>query len=82
MKELFNKKTDTRSAVKIQRIHADISGIKSQSFRGYRYFMLFVDDYSTMTWTYLTKTRTTQESVRVFKEFKAMIETETGNKIQ
>lgn len=82
MKEHFNKKTDTRSKVKIQRIHADISGIKPESFRGNKYFMLYTDDDSRMCWVYPMKTNTSQESIRVFKQFKAMVENETGNKIQ
>ena len=82
MKEHFNKTTDTRATAKIQRIHADISGIKTESYRGYRYFMLFVDDHSRMTWVYFTKTKTAQECALVFKQFKTMVELETENKIQ
>src|SRR5579871_5952988 len=82
MKEHFNKKTDTRSNTKIQRIHADISGIRPISFRGYRYFMLYIDDDTRTCWVYLMKTKTSQESINVFKQFKAMVENETGNKIQ
>jgi len=82
MKEHFNKKTDTRSKVKIQRIHADISGIRPESFRGYKYFMLYMDDDTRMCWVYLMKTKTSEESISVFKQFKSMIENETGNKIQ
>src|SRR6266496_1590032 len=69
MKEHFNKKTDTRSKVKIQRIHADISGIRPESFRGYKYFMLYIDDDTRMCWVYLMKTKTSEESISVFKSF-------------
>jgi len=43
--ESFHKTTDTRATRPLERIHADISGIKSKSSRGNRYFLLFVDDY-------------------------------------
>ena len=46
MHESFHKTTDTRATRPLERIHADISGIKSKLARGYRYFLLFVDDYS------------------------------------
>jgi len=82
MKEHFNKKTDNHSNIKIQRIHADISGIRPESFRGYHYFMLYIDDDTRMGWIYFMKTKTSQESINVFKQFKAMVENETGNKIQ
>ena len=67
MKERFNKKTDTQSKVKIQRIHADISGIRPESFRGYKYFMVYIDDDTRMCWVYLMKTKTSEESISVFK---------------
>jgi hypothetical protein len=35
MKELFNKTTDNREQLKVRKLHADISGIKSRSTRGY-----------------------------------------------
>ena len=46
MHESFHKTTDNRATEALVRIHADISGIKSTSVRGYRYFLLLVDDYT------------------------------------
>jgi hypothetical protein len=43
-KESFNKKTDNRSTVKLGRLHCDISGIQDVSIRGYKYYLLVVDD--------------------------------------
>ncbi|SRR6266480_6325767 len=82
MKEHFNKKTDTCLKVKIQRIHADISGIRPESFQGYKYFMLYMDNDTRMCWVYLMKIKTLEESISVFKQFKVMIKNETGNRIQ
>ena len=74
MHESFHKTTDTRATRPLERIHADISGIKSKSARGYRYFLLFVDDYSRYYWLYLLKSKETTESVTIFRQFKAMVE--------
>jgi len=48
MKEHFNKKIDTHLKVKIQRIYIDISSIRPESFQGYKYFMLYMDDNTRM----------------------------------
>ena len=43
-KESFNKKTDNRSTVKLGRLYCNISGIQDVSIRGYKYYLLVVDD--------------------------------------
>ena len=53
MKETFNKTTDNCAQVKIRRLHTDISGIKAKSIRGYRYFLLVVDDATRYSWVAL-----------------------------
>jgi hypothetical protein len=42
IKELFNKKTDTRQTYRIQKLYTDISGILLISIRGYCYFLLVI----------------------------------------
>jgi hypothetical protein len=81
MHESFHKTTDTRATRPLERIHVDISGIKSKSSRGNRYFLLFVDDYSRHYWIYLLKSKETPESVTIFKQFKAMVERQTRQPI-
>lgn len=76
MHESFNKTTDTRASRPLERIHADISGIKAKTKRGYRYFLLLVDDYTRYYWLYLLRTKETMEVVSIFKQFRAMVETE------
>jgi len=49
MKESFNKKSDTRSTIRVRRLHADTSGILPISIRGYRYFLLVIDDATRCT---------------------------------
>jgi hypothetical protein len=46
MYESFHKTTDNRATEALVRIHADILGIKTKSIRGYRYFLLLVDNYT------------------------------------
>jgi hypothetical protein len=77
-----NKSTDTRATQPLERIHADISGIKPLSTRGYRYFLLLVDDFTRHCWVYLLKSKETHESVTIFKQFKALAEKEIGKQIK
>ena len=81
MKETFNKKSDNRTDQKIGRIHADLSGIKSPSYNGNRYFLLLVDDATRQTWVYFTKTKEAKDILLPLKHFKAKVELETSCKI-
>jgi GAG-pre-integrase domain len=44
LKESFSKKSDSRRTQKGHRLHADCSGILPESIRGFRYFLLVIDD--------------------------------------
>ena len=44
MKEYFNKKSDSRTDIPIRRLYANISSILLYLIRGYRYFLLVVDN--------------------------------------
>jgi hypothetical protein len=44
--ESFHKTTDNRATEPLVRIHTDISGIKTKTTRGYKYFLLLIDDYT------------------------------------
>jgi hypothetical protein len=43
---------------------------------GSRYFIVFVDDATCFTWVYFLRTKSAEEVVRVFKQFKALVEKE------
>jgi hypothetical protein len=81
MKESFNKTTDNRSDIKLRRLHADISGILPASFRGYRYFLLVVDDATRYIWIRLLKDKSTAEILPKIKEIKAEAELESDRKV-
>ena len=47
---------------------------------GFKYFVLFIDDYSKKTWIYFLKAK--DEVFDKFQEFRALVENQTGRKIQ
>ena len=49
MKESFNKVTDSRLSVAGRRVHCDLSGIRGLSIKGYRYWLLVIDDATRAT---------------------------------
>ena len=62
-------------------IHSDVCGpISSSSLRGYAYYVYFIDDFSRKTWVYFMKNK--DKVFRKFKEFKALIENHTENKLR
>jgi hypothetical protein len=46
MYESFYKTIDNRAIEPLVRIHTDILGIKTKTTRGYKYFLLLIDDYT------------------------------------
>jgi hypothetical protein len=80
-KESFNKKTDNRATAKLRRLHCDISGIQDISIRGYRYYLLVVDDATRSVWIRFLKDKSAQECVPAFKQLALELELDTGVKI-
>ena len=78
MKESFNKTTDNRQQTKVRRLHADISGIKVKSLRGFRYFLLVCDDATREIWVALLRDKSAGEVVPKFRELLSLIEKESG----
>ena len=73
--------SDNRSTCILDLIHFDVSGHMSLvSLGGYEYYVIFIDDYSKRTWIYFLKTK--GEVFSRFKEFKALVEKQTGRKIR
>lgn len=66
---------------RIQLVHSDISGpMEKNSIGGARYFLLFIDDFSRMTFIYFLKTK--GEALSYFKEFKSAVENTQNRKIK
>lgn len=62
-------------------IHADVGGpMEKPSIGQSRYYVLFVDDYSKMSFVYFMKEKS--EVLKYFKEFQTMTEKQKGKKIK
>ena len=71
----------TRSKEILELIHSDVFGlVLVPSLRGYLYYVTFIDDFSRNTWLYLLKKKS--KVFIKFKEFKALLENQTGKKIK
>ncbi|KAL4317940.1 hypothetical protein GQ457_18G004620 [Hibiscus cannabinus] len=65
----------------LELVHTDVVGpMKTQSFGGSRYFLLFTDDCSRMSWVYFLQFKS--ETFENFKKFKALVEKQTGRCIK
>ena len=63
-----------RTTKPFQLIHSDLCGpISPESASGLRYFILYIDDFSRMTWVYFLRSKASVEVVSVFQEFQARI---------
>jgi hypothetical protein len=54
--------------------------MSSPSLSGYEYYVIFIDDHSRKTWIYSTRTK--NEVLSRFQEFKALVENQTSMKIK
>src|SRR5450432_878347 len=78
----YNKQSLTRASRKLELIHSDLCGpFPTNSVSGSRYFIIFVDDATRYTWVYFLKTKSSEEVLRAFQQFKALIEKEVETSI-
>jgi len=65
----------------LQLIHSDLCGsMPVHSIGGHLYYIIFIDDFSRKTWIFYLKH--IDEAFDLFKDFKALIENQTGKKIK
>jgi len=65
----------------LELIHTDVCGpMRTPSHHNNRYFILFIDDFSRMTWVYFLKAKS--EVFGIFKKFKALVEKQSGKQIK
>jgi transposase InsO family protein len=77
----FPKDQSLRATKVLELVHTDLCGpMEVESMGGSKYFMLFIDDYSRMTWVYFLSYKS--EAFGLFKRFKAMAETQTGARLK
>jgi transposase InsO family protein len=80
-RQAIPKQAKWRASTKLELIHSDLCGpINPASNGGKRYFMTLTDDFSRKTWIYVLKDKS--ETFEKFKNFKALVENESGCKIQ
>lgn len=73
----FPKASTSRSTAALQLVHSDMCGpVSSPSLGGGRYFINFIDDYSSFCWTYIMKHKS--EALEYFKEFQVAAEQQSG----
>ena len=70
-----------KSSIPFALIHSDVWGPSPRTtVTGYRWFVIFVDDSTRMTWLYLMKTK--EEVFPIFQAFHTMIQNQFSAKIQ
>src|ERR1700738_456261 len=75
MDRKYNKQSSTRASKKLDLIHSDLCGpFPTNSVSGSRYFIIFVDDATRMTWVYCLKSKGAEEVLQIFQHFKAHVE--------
>ncbi|CAJ2675758.1 unnamed protein product [Trifolium pratense] len=80
-REAIPKQAVWRAGKVLELIHSDICGpINPTSNGGNRYFITFTDDFSRKTWVYFLKEKSS--ALDTFKNFKALVENESGCTIQ
>ncbi|KAK4404232.1 Retrovirus-related Pol polyprotein from transposon TNT 1-94 [Sesamum angolense] len=80
-KKPFPSGTSWRAKAVLELIHTDVCGpMRTPSHEQNRYFILFIDDYSRMTWVYFMLEKS--EIFKVFKKFKNLVEKQSGRSIK
>jgi len=80
-KKCFPISKSWRASVCLELVHADLCGPMSvESLGGSRYFLLFTDDYSHMSWIYFLKFKS--ETFDNFKKFKSFVERQSGCRLK
>ena len=64
-----------RTSRPFQLLHSDLCGpIQPESASGFRYFIVYIDDFSRSVWVYFLRTKTAVEVVSVFQELLASLD--------
>jgi hypothetical protein len=76
----FPKDEATRASKLLELVHSDVCGsMKTTSRGGAQYFVTFIDDFSRKMHVYLLRVK--GEVFDKFKEYKALVENQTGMKL-
>jgi len=73
----FERKPQSRATKPFELLYSDLCGpISPLSKSGFRYFIVYIDDYTRVTWVYFLRTKTSTEVVSIFQNLQARIEKE------
>ncbi|GJW87365.1 retrovirus-related pol polyprotein from transposon TNT 1-94 [Tanacetum coccineum] len=79
-RSLFQVRKSKRAEDLLELVHSDLCGpMRTNSLAESRYFLLFTDDYSRMSWVYL---KLKFETFELFKNFKALVEKQTRKNLK
>ncbi|CAL8999643.1 unnamed protein product [Prunus brigantina] len=77
----FPLESTWRATYPLELVHTDICGpMQTESILGNKYFLLFTDDCTRMSWVYFIRNKSS--AFECFRKFKAMIELQSGYKIK
>jgi hypothetical protein len=76
----FSNQTDHRARIIIERIHCDICGPLPIGYNNFRYFILFIDDFSRLIYLYPLKSKS--EASEKFRIFKMQVENLHNSRIK
>ncbi|CAL2258380.1 unnamed protein product [Prunus armeniaca] len=80
-RDSFPLESTWRGSNPLELVHTDICGpMKTESLSGNRYFLLFTDDFTRMSWVYFIRNKSS--ALECFRKFKAMTELQSGYKIK
>ncbi len=74
--------SSSATSEQLELIHSNICGPLTTSIGGWKYFTLFIDDYSRMKFIYFLKNKDCVLEAFNFKDFKTSVEKETGLQIK
>jgi hypothetical protein len=79
--EKFDKGNSQRASMPLDLIHSDLMGpFLHPSINKARFVLIFVDDFSHFTWIYFLRKK--YQVFQHLKDFKALVETQSGKKIK
>jgi transposase InsO family protein len=78
-RDLFPQRASHRATSFLERIHSDLHQLPVLTSTGFRYWLLFIDNYSRYFWIYLLRKKS--ETFDAFTQFKAMVEKQFDNSI-
>jgi hypothetical protein len=79
--EKFDKGNSQQASTPLDLIHSDLMGpFPHPSLKKEMFVLIFVDDFSRFTWIYFLRQKS--EVFQHLKDFKALVETQSGKKIK